>query len=61
MIKLDKPVKETRICKICGRKKTFVYVWQERSGGLWTKDNKPSMPFMRCPSCKTLSMVEEKK
>ena len=57
MKKLEKPIKENRTCKICGRKKTFVYLWQVNcGGGLWTKDNEPSLPLMKCPRCKNTSM-----
>lgn len=57
---LAKPVKENRICTNCGRKKTFIYVWKSPSGGLWTKDNTPNLPYKACPRCKNVTMVEEK-
>ena len=56
---LAKPIKEKRICTICGRRKTFVYVWKAPSGGLWTKDIKPNLPYMRCPRCQNITMIEE--
>ena len=59
IIKLDKPIKETRVCKTCGRKKTFVFVWQEVGGGLWTRDYKPYLWLMKCPRCKDVSMIKE--
>ena len=56
---LDKPIKETRICNFCGRKKTFVYIYREEMGGLWTKDNEPHLWYMDCPRCKKRGMVKE--
>lgn len=57
--KLDKPIKETGVCLQCGRKKTFVFVWQEENGGLWTKDYQPKLYYMECPRCKQRAMVME--
>lgn len=61
MKKMDKPVKEIRTCSECGRKKTFVYVYQANLGGIWTEDNQPCMPFMICPRCKKRTMIREEK
>lgn len=55
---LTKPVKEERVCVNCGRKKIFVYAWKNPSGGLWTKDGKPNLPYMECPRCKNKTMIE---
>jgi len=57
---LDKPIKETRICTECGRKKTFTYKWFTLFGGLWTDNNICCMPKMECPRCKKNTMVEVK-
>ena len=66
LIKLDKPIKETRTCLNCGRKKTFVFDYQlvkpdsnERLG-LRTRNNELCMPYMVCPRCKKNTMVEVK-
>lgn len=55
---LTKPIKEERICTNCDRQKVFVYTWRDPSGGLWTKDSKPCLPYMECPRCKNKTMIE---
>ena len=55
---LTTSIKEERVCTNCGRKKTFVYIWKDPSGGLWTKDSKPCLPYMECPRCKSATMME---
>lgn len=59
MKKLDKPIKENRICTECNRKKTFIFKYKAAMGGLWTKDNQACMPVMPCPRCKKWSMITE--
>lgn len=57
---LNPPIKEKRVCVNCGRKKTFTYTFKDPSGGLWTKDSKPCLPYMLCPRCKNATMIEAK-
>lgn len=56
--RLNPPIKEERICANCGRRKTFTYTFKNPSGGLWTKDGKPNLPYMDCPRCKNKTMKE---
>lgn len=64
LIKLEKPIKETRTCVNCGRKKTFVFIYQlvkpdsNEKLGLRTKDNELCLPYMFCPRCNKNTMVE---
>lgn len=57
---MEKPIKINYTCSNCGRKRTITYVSKNEFGGLLSNHNEQCMPFMYCPRCRKITMIEDK-